>query len=115
MAGLSTLVVPIIAAPSLIVIVHLLIVAPLFTAAAVGIVGYIQLAMGMKENRIISMLVFIMLIAGLTISTSVVQQDAAMVTTIVAALFLLAIFLLGLSFLLSNRLNKEKIVTSIPD
>jgi ABC-2 type transport system permease protein len=115
LAILSVTVVGAVAAPSLLVMVHLIIVAPLFTAAAVGIVGYIQLAMGMRENRIVSMGIFILLIAGLSVSTGVVQEDSSMVNLVVLVLLAAAVLLLALSFLLSKRLNKEKIVTTIPD
>jgi ABC-2 type transport system permease protein len=115
LAVLSTLMVGAVAAPSLLVIVHLVLVTPLFTAAAVGIVGYIQLAMGMRENRIVSMGIFVLLIAGLSVSTGVVQENASLVNLVVLALLAVATVLFALSFLLSKRLNKEKIVTTIPD
>ncbi len=112
---LATLSVSAVAAPSLLVVLHLLVIAPLFTAAAVGIIGYIQLAMGMRENRIVSMGIFILLIAGLSVSTGVVQGNASLVNTVVLTLLVAAVLLFSLSFLLSKRLNKEKIVTTIPD
>ncbi len=112
---LTTMSVGAVATPSLLVIVHLIVVTPLFIAASVGIIGYIQLAMGMRENRIVSMGIFILLIAGLSISTGVVQGDASLVNTVVVSLLAAAVLLFSLSFLLSKRLNKEKIVTSIPD
>lgn len=104
-----------VAAPSLLVIVHLLLVAPLFTAASIGIVGYIQLAMGMKENRLVTIGVLALLVGGLSASTGAVQQDASLVNALVPALLLVSAALIALSYLLSTRLNKEKIVTSIPE
>ncbi|WP_019176857.1 ABC transporter permease [Methanomassiliicoccus luminyensis] len=100
---------------SLLVVLHLLVVAPLFTAAAIGIVGYIQLAMGMKENRLVSIGVFALLVGGLSASTAAVQQDASLVSAIVPVLLLASVALIAISYALSTRLNKEKIVTSIPD
>jgi ABC-2 type transport system permease protein len=115
LAVFSSLVVSSIATPSLLIVLHLIVVAPLFTAAAVGIVGYVQFAMGMRENRLISMGVFFLLIIGLSISTGIVQGDAGLIGTVVAVLFVAAAVLLGLAYVLSNRLNKEKIIVSIPD
>ncbi len=104
-----------VATPSLLTIFHLLVVAPLFISSAIGLVGYVQLAMGMKENRLISTGVFVLLIMGLSVSSGVVQEDATLVGQVVIALLMGAVVLLGLSYALSNRLDKEKIVTSIPD
>lgn len=115
LALLSVMTVSTIAAPSLLIIVHLAVVTPLFTAAAVSIVGYVQFAMGMRENRFISMGIFLMLIIGLSISTGVVQEDAVLVNMVVLVLAIASVLLLALSYALSNRLNKEKIVTTIPD
>ncbi len=44
-----------ISGPSVIIIFHIVVVTPLFIMAAVGLLGYVQLAMGMKENRILTM------------------------------------------------------------
>ncbi|MDW5563625.1 MAG: ABC transporter permease [Methanomassiliicoccus sp.] len=104
-----------VAMPSLLTVFHLAVVAPLFIASAIGLVGYVQLAMGMRENRIISMGVFFLLIAGLSVSSGLVQENGALVTQIVLALLVGGALLFVLSFVLSNRLDKEKIVTSIPD
>lgn len=104
-----------VAAPSLLVLLHLIVFAPVFISSAIGLVGYVQLAMGMRENRMVSTGVFVMLIAGLSVSSGVVQEDAALVGQVVLALLLGAAALLALSFALSGRLDKEKIVTSIPD
>jgi ABC-2 type transport system permease protein len=104
-----------VAAPSLLVLFHLLVVAPLFISSAIGMVGYVQLAMGMRENRLISMGVFFLLIIGLTVSSGIIQEDSTLIGQVVIALFVGAVALLALSFVLSKRLDKEKIVTSIPD
>jgi len=101
--------------PSLLVLLHLLVVAPVFIASAIGLVGYVQLAMGMKENRFISMGVFILLIMGLSLSSGLVQEDAGVIGQVVIALLIGSAILFLISFLLSKRLDKEKIVTSIPD
>jgi ABC-2 type transport system permease protein len=101
--------------PSALVFFHLLVVYPVFILAAVGLVGYVQLAMGMRENRLASMGIFVLLIVGLSLSSGLVRQDTGMVDQVVIALLAVGVALFGLSFILSERLDKEKIVTSIPD
>jgi ABC-2 type transport system permease protein len=112
---LSVLSVSNVIAPSPLVILHLLVVVPLFTIAAIGVVGYIQLARGMRENRIISMVIFVLLFAGLSVSTGVVQEDNLLIGPVVLALMLGAALLFMVSFYLSQRLDKERIVRTIPD
>ena len=51
--------------PTGVVIVHLLFVLPLIIATLVGALGFAQLLLGMKENRIIGVALFIPLFAGL--------------------------------------------------
>ena len=104
-----------VALPSLVVFFHLLAVYPLFTLAAVGLVGYVQLAMGMRENRLASMGIFVMLIVALSLSSGAVTQDPGMMDQVVVILLGTGGLLFAFSFLLAKRLNKEKIVTSIPD
>ncbi len=115
MAMLSYAALGIAAAPSLLVPFHLFIVAPAFIASAIGLVGYVQLAMGMRENRMVSMGVFILLVFGLSLSSGVVQEDSTLMGQVVVSLLVGAMVLLALSFALSKRLDKEKIITSIPD
>jgi ABC-2 type transport system permease protein len=104
-----------IAALSPIAWVHLIVVCPLFILAATGLIGYVQLAMGMKENRLISMGVFLLLIVGLSLSSGLVQEDPGMMGQVVLGLLAFGLVLFSISFGLSKRLNKERIVTSIPD
>lgn len=102
-------------APSFIILVHVLVVTPIFTAAAIGIVGYIQLALGMRENRIVNLLVFVGLFAGLsTLNTIAVNNTELIFQSVLAMLLLSTAILVGASGL-ASRLNKEKIVTTIPD
>lgn len=96
-------------------LLHLVVVTPFFTAAAVGLVGYVQLALGMRENRIVSFAVFTSLIVGLSISSGLVTENLSLLETVVLGLLVVSLALLGLAYLLSGRLNKEKIVTTMPD
>ena len=45
--------------PSLIIVVQIIVTVPLFTAAVVGLIGYSQLLLGMKENTVIGIFTFL--------------------------------------------------------
>ena len=51
--------------PSAAVILHLLIVDPLFIASVVGLMGFVQFLLGMRENRIIGLLIFVVIFGAL--------------------------------------------------
>jgi hypothetical protein len=59
--------------------------------------------------------IFVMLIVALSLSSGAVTQDPGMMGQVVVILLGTGGLLFALSFLLAKRLNKEKIVTSIPD
>ncbi|MBI0584118.1 MAG: hypothetical protein ISF22_07810 [Methanomassiliicoccus sp.] len=115
LVALSVVMSPQVTVPVLLVALHLAVVAPLFITSAIGLVGYVQLAKGMRENRLISMGVFVVLIMGLSISSGAVQADASLVTQVVLVLLGVAAVLFSISFRMSRTLDKEKIVTTIPD
>lgn len=96
-------------------ILHIALAAPLFAAAAIGLVGYVQLALGMRENRFINFGVFALLILGLTFTSSLVSTNLALLEAVVMGVLAASAGLLVLAYLLSSRLRKEKIITTIPD
>ncbi len=98
-----------------ITIVNLALVAPLFTAAAIGLMGYVQLALGMRENRLINFGVFFVLILGLSISSGLVMEDLSLLGPAVTGVFIASAGLLALASYLSGRVKNEKIITTIPD
>ncbi len=100
--------------PTIATVVILVGVVPLLIAASVGIVGFVQLALGMRENRIITLVVFIFLFAGLSSVGQIAIADEG-VWIGIAVLLIASLVLLAFAALLSNRLNKERIITSIPD
>jgi len=96
-------------------VVHLAMSAPLLTAASIGLVGYVQLALGMRENRLINFGVFALLIVGLTTSSGAVSSDLGLLQAVVLGVLLVSAGLLALVYGLTSRLRKEKIITAIPD
>lgn len=95
-------------------VAHILIVVPLFTVAAVGTIGIWQLVLGMRENHIVNLLVFLVLFFAIFFSRTLLDQG--LVSSWQAALVLLVagLLLLGFTLLLSRFLSKERIVRSIP-
>lgn len=100
--------------PSAAMIAHVLVVVPLFTVAAVGTIGIWQLVLGMRENQIVNLLVFLVLFFAIFFSRTLLDQG--LVSSWQAALVLLVagLLLLGFTLLLSRFLSKERIVRSIP-
>jgi ABC-2 type transport system permease protein len=100
--------------PSLIIIVHILITVPLFTAAVVGLIGYSQLLLGMKENTVIGIFTFLGLFLGISVAGQLVGGSGAITLPMLLIMFLVAAALLGFSFYLARFLSKEKVITTIP-
>ncbi|TAJ45673.1 ABC transporter permease subunit [Methanofollis fontis] len=100
--------------PSGPVVLHALVAVPALTAVAVGLLGFVQLLLGMRENQIINMAVIFCvifsfsLIAGLTESGLAVTWETEGVVIAASALLLL---LVGWA---TRYLDRERIVTTIP-
>lgn len=101
------------AAPNAAVIVYLLCVLPLVIACLVGALGYAQLLLGMKENRIIGMLLFIPIFAGLYGIGYVSTGSLAINWPTVGIVAAVATGVLCLLAWASRFLNRERIVTSL--
>ena len=103
--------------PSAVMLIHILGVVPVFTAAAVGLIGFTQFVLGMRENKIIGYVIvlvlvpfmypsiFSLLLGGVNVVVSWLEVG-------ICAIF--AVLLLALTTYLSRYLSKEKIVTTIP-
>jgi ABC-2 type transport system permease protein len=105
---------PVVILPSFPVVLHLLVVVPLFAASAVGLIGFIQLLFGLRENQIISIVIF----AGLFFLLFFLQAVLAVgvtVTWVQVGVFLLTgALLLAVTGYLARYLSKERIVRTIP-
>lgn len=104
--------------PSIPILIHVLVVMPIFIASAVGLIGLSQFLLGMRENRIIGVLVILILLpfvypsilGGLTQGNMNVEASWFEVeATLIASVILLA-----LTTYLTRYLNKERVVTTIP-
>jgi ABC-2 type transport system permease protein len=100
--------------PSVIIIVHILITVPLFTAAVVGLIGYSQLLLGMKENTVIGIFTFLGLFLGISVAGQLVSGSGTITVVMLLIMFLVAAALLAFTFYLARFLSKEKVITTIP-
>ena len=100
--------------PSLVILVHIVVTVPLFTAAVVGLIGYSQLLLGMKENTVIGIFTFLGLFIGLSVAGGLVAGSGSITPPMLFIMFLVAAALLTFTFYLARFLSKEKVITTIP-
>lgn len=112
-AGVTSARMGTLAVPNPPVVVHLLFVLPLLIAFIVGLLGFAQLLLGMKENRIISMALFIPIFAGLYGIGYGATGTLAIGWSHVGIIALAAIGLVLLLAWGTRFLSREKIVTSL--
>jgi len=104
--------------PSLSILTHILGVVPVFIASAISLIGFCQFLLGMRENKIISYLIILVLfpfmypsiLSGLVLGNMNVEVSWIEVEVCL----IVSVLLLALTIYLSRYLSKEKIVTTIP-
>jgi len=101
------------AVPNAAVILYVVCVLPLVIACLVGALGFAQLLLGMKENRIIAMALFIPIFAGLYGMGYVSTGTLAIGLVTVAVVALVAVSVLCVLAWASRFLSRERIVTSL--
>ncbi|MDD5038631.1 MAG: ABC transporter permease [Dehalococcoidales bacterium] len=99
--------------PGLANIVHVLVAVPTFIAAFVGMVGFGQLLLGMKENRLLNFLLFVPAFGALYGSGFAVARGLTVSWLYVAILLGCSLVLLGTAAYLTRYLSRERIVTTI--
>ena len=104
--------------PSLAILIHILCVAPVFIASAIGLMGFCQFLLGMRENRILGFLIILALLPLMypsILSGLVLGNANADVSWIEVEICLgVSMLSLAITIYLSRYLCKEKIVTTIP-
>lgn len=103
--------------PSVVILIHLVGVVPLFTTAAISLMGFCQFVLGMRENKILGYLIVLVLVPFMY--PSIFGLLLGGVTVVVSwrevgISALCAVVLLALTTYSSRYLSKEKIVTTIP-
>lgn len=102
------------ALPSGPMIIHLLVVVPAFIAVAVGMLGLVQLLLGMRENQIINMAVVFLVIFSFSASAGLLGAGFQVTWTVEGMLLAIALVLLLALRGATRFLDRERIVTTIP-
>lgn len=104
--------------PSIAIFIHVLGVVPVFIASAVGLIGFCQFLLGMRENKIIGFLVILVLLPFVypSILSGLIQGNMNVEVSWfeVELSLIVSVLLLAFTTYLSRYLSKEKIVTTIP-
>jgi ABC-2 type transport system permease protein len=96
-----------------ILLFHVLIVIPVLIFAFVGILGFAQFFLGMRENRIINMLIFVPVFGGLY-GVGYGMGGAIVVSwPVIGIVFAIALFLVLVATFLLRYLSKERIVKTL--
>jgi ABC-2 type transport system permease protein len=102
------------ALPSAPAIFHVLVVVPALIAVAVGLLGFVQLLLGMRENQIINMAIIFGVIFSFSLSAGLAGDGFVVGPETEGALVVVAAALLALVGWATRLLNRERIVTTIP-
>ncbi len=100
--------------PSAPVLVHLVTAVPTFIAAAVGLLGFGQLLLGLRENQFLNFAIIFALVFMISITQGVLGAGFVVSWSVVGGTFVLGIFLLLLTRWLTRFLDRERIVLTIP-
>ncbi|PXF59639.1 MAG: hypothetical protein C4B59_11175 [Candidatus Methanogaster sp.] len=100
--------------PSPAVLLHIFLVVPAFIAVAVGLLGFGHLLLGMRENQIMNISIFVAIFFALSLANKNVISGGHVVSGVmVGAMLIMAVLLLALISYLTRYLSKERIVTTI--
>ncbi len=99
--------------PATAILVHVLIVVPTLVAAFAGLLGFVQLRLGIRESRILNFVIFAPLFAGLYGAGYVMGGSFIISWIQVGILFGISALLLAVTAYLTGRLSRERIVTTI--
>ena len=99
--------------PGVATVVHVLFAVPVFIAAFIGLVGFGQLLLGMRENRLLNFLLFVPAFGALYGSGFAVASGLSVSWQYVTILFVGSLVLLEIAAYLTRYLSRERIVTTI--
>jgi ABC-2 type transport system permease protein len=103
--------------PSAVILIHIVVVVPIFTTAAISLIGFCQFVLGMRENKIIGYLIVLVLVPFMYPSIFGLILGGVNVVVSwreVGICLLFAVLLLTITTYSSRYLSKEKIITTIP-
>jgi ABC-2 type transport system permease protein len=99
--------------PSPAILLHIFLVVPAFIAAAIGLLGFGHLLLGMRENQILNISIFVVIFFALSLAKNVIGGGYAVSWAMVGTMLIVAVLLLALISYLTRYLSKERIVTTI--
>lgn len=99
--------------PGMATMVHVLLTVPIFIAAFTGLVGFGQLLLGMRENRLLNFLLFVPAFGALYGSGYAIASGVTISWQFVAILLAASLVLFGATIYLTKYLSRERIVTTI--
>jgi len=95
------------------ILFHVLLVMPTSIAAFAGLLGFVQLRLGMRESRILNFVIFAPLFAGLYGVGHMIGSSFVISWIQVGIVFGISALLLAVTAYLTKRLSRERIVTTI--
>jgi ABC-2 type transport system permease protein len=99
--------------PGMAVFFHVFIGVPVFVAAIAGLMGFVQLYLGLRENRIVNFIIFVPIFAALYGAGYVIGSDLTVSWSYTGTLLLISVILIGIASYLIRHLSKERIMTTI--
>ncbi len=109
---IGNIVSPILLLPSPSVVFHIIVVVPAFIAITAGLLGFAQLLLGMRENRILNLVIFFLVFFPLFFARNAIRGYTVS-WFVIGGLMAAALILLAFITYLTRYLSKERIVTSI--
>jgi ABC-2 type transport system permease protein len=99
--------------PVIEVFFHVFITVPVFAAAIAGLMGLMQLYLGLRENRILNFIIFVPVFGALYGVGYAVGGEMTVNWLFTGIVFLASVFLLGIATYFVRRLRKERIITTL--
>jgi ABC-2 type transport system permease protein len=95
-------------------VAFILVVVPVVVAATVGLLGFVQLLLGLRENQIINIGVILSVVILLGLAQELAGTGFELSWTLVGVVLIIALVLLSGVSLLHRFLDRERIVLTLP-
>jgi ABC-2 type transport system permease protein len=99
--------------PGLLLILYIFCVLPLITAAFAGILGFVQLLLGMRENRIVNIVILMLIFGSIGAVIPLTDGKTFLSRPLLGLLFASAALLLFIAGYIIRYIRKEKIIISL--
>ena len=101
--------------PSPPVLFYIIVVVPAFIAAVSGLIGFAHLLLGMRDIQILNIGIIFGIIFLLTLTRSLLGPGFDVTWAVVWGSLLVAVLLLAIPFQFNRYINRERIVTTLPE